>query len=296
MSRARPLAVVLTAVSVCVVITVAAARFSRDDDARRHYLAASGWPVHGQAAYQIGTGAVRARPGARPVPIASVAKVMTALLVLRAAPLRPGEDGFRLVVRAADVRDLIRRASDDESVVAVAPGEVLTERQALAALLLPSANNVAILLARHVAGSVRAFIARMNATARALGMRATHYTDPSGLAATTVSTAADQLTLADVAMRNAAFARLVRLPSYPVPVAGVVHNTDTMLGSQGFVGIKTGSDDASGGCFMFRARRTVHGRTVTVTGVVLGQHGDNLVFAGLYAAAQLVDRVTGRIE
>ncbi len=151
--------------------------------------------------------------------------------------------------------DALRRADDDESVVAVAAGEVLTERQALAALLLPSANNVAILLARRVAGSVPAFVARMNATARLFGMRDTRYTDPSGLDPGTVSTAADQLILAGVAMRNPTFAALVRLRGYRLPVAGTVHNTDTLLGTHGFVGIKTGSDDAAGGCFMFRAVR-----------------------------------------
>ncbi len=99
MSRTRTVALVLAAVSLCAVTTVAATRFVRDDDARRHYLGASGWPVHGQAAYRIGTGAVHAGPGQHPAPIASVAKVMTALLVLRAAPLHAGTDGFRLVVR-----------------------------------------------------------------------------------------------------------------------------------------------------------------------------------------------------
>lgn len=284
------LTVVLTVVSIGVVVAIAAVRFVPDDDARRHYLAASGWPVHGQAAYVV-DGRPHISPGERPAPIASVAKVMTALLVLRDAPLAGGTGGFRIIVTARDVADLLRRQSDDESVVAVTPGEVLTERQALAALLLPSANNVAIMLARHVAGGVRSFVAAMNATARRLGMRHTRYTDPSGLESTTVSTAADQLVLARVAMRNPTFAALVRMPSYPLPVVGTVHNTDTLLGTHGLVGIKTGSDDAAGGCFMFRAVRNDHGRSVTVTGVVLGQRGDNLITAGLYAGAQLVDRV-----
>ena len=294
MSRTSTAAFVVAAVSVCAVSTVAATRFVRDDDARRHYLAASGWPSIGQAAYRIGAGAVHSGPGQQPAPIASVAKVMTALLVLRAAPLHAGAAGFRLVVRPADAWDAFRRARDDESVVTVAAGEVLTERQALAALLLPSANNVAIMLARHVAGSVRGFVARMNATARAFGMHATRYTDPSGLDEGTVSTAVDQLRLAGIAMRNPTFAALVRLRSYRLPVAGTVHNTDTLLGSRGFLGIKTGSDDAAGGCFMFRARRTVRGRVVAVTGVVLGQRGDDLIEAGLDAGEQLVDRVAGR--
>lgn len=291
MSRSRSVALVLSLASIAAVVAVSAARFVHDDDLRRHYLMASGWPADGQAAYVLDAGRPHVSPGERPVPIASLAKVMTALLVLRAAPLPPRSDGFRLTVTGRDVSDLLRRVADDESVVRVERGEVLTERQALAALLLPSANNVAIMLARRVAGSVRSFVTAMNATAHRLGLRHTRYTDPSGLLRSTVSTAADQLVLARVAMRNPAFAALVRLPSYPLPIGAPVHNTDTLLGSHGFVGIKTGSDDAAGGCFMFRAHRVSHGRPVTVTGVVLGQHGDNLITAGLTAAAQLVDRV-----
>jgi D-alanyl-D-alanine carboxypeptidase (penicillin-binding protein 5/6) len=74
-------------------------------------------------------------------------------------------------------------------------------------------------------------------------------------------------------------------------VVGEVQNTDALLGTDGFVGMKTGSDDAAGGCFMFRSRRELHGRAVDLIGVVLGQHGDNLISAGLYAAKQLADRV-----
>jgi D-alanyl-D-alanine carboxypeptidase (penicillin-binding protein 5/6) len=289
LSRVRVVATILAVVSVGCVTAIAAVRFVRDDS-RRHYLAATGWPIDGQAAYSVSDGGVRSSPGERPVPIASVAKVMTALLVLRAAPLRPGADGFHLTVRSADVADTLRRADDDESTVAVATGEVMSERQALAALLLPSANNVAMMLARRVAGSVAAFVVRMNRAARGLRMRHTHYTDPSGLAASTRSTATDQLILANAAMRNSTFAYLVRLPSFSIPIAGMVHNTDSLLGTHGLVGIKTGSDDAAGGCFMFRVQRLVDGRHVTVTGVVLGQDGHNLVAAGLYAGLQLADR------
>lgn len=276
------------AVVACVaaVAVLAAVRFATDD-ARRHYLGAAGWPVHGQAAYAVDSGPIAASPGRSPVPIASVAKVMTALVVLRAAPLAPGADGFRLTVTQRDVADTDARAADDESIVPVTNGEVLTERQALTALLLPSANNVAVMLARRVAGTVARFVARMNATARRLGMRETTYTDPSGLLASTRSTAGDQVRLAEAALRVPELARLVSLRSARLPVAGTVRNTDFLLGTRGFVGIKTGSDDAAGGCFMFRARRA----GVVVTGVVLGQRGHNLIAAALYAAAQLVDRV-----
>jgi D-alanyl-D-alanine carboxypeptidase (penicillin-binding protein 5/6) len=251
--------------------------------------------VHGQGAFVVGAGALHAGPARSSVPIASLAKVMTALLVLRTAPLSPRAVGFRLQVDAADVADTAARRADDESVLAVESGEVLTERQALVALLLPSANNIAIMLAHRTAGSVAAFVGRMNGEAIRLGMRDTRYTDPSGLAASTVSTAADQVRLAVVAMRNPTLRAIVRLPRFPMPVVGQVTNTDTLLGSHGIVGIKTGSDDAAGGCFMFRARRHVAGRTAVITGVVLGQDGHNIITAGLYAGLQLADRAAASV-
>jgi D-alanyl-D-alanine carboxypeptidase (penicillin-binding protein 5/6) len=70
-----------------------------------------------------------------------------------------------------------------------------------------------------------------------------------------------------------------------------VTNTDILLGHDGFLGMKTGSDDAAGGCFMFRSLRHTTAGNVTLIGVVLGQQGHNLIIAGLDAAKQLADRL-----
>jgi D-alanyl-D-alanine carboxypeptidase (penicillin-binding protein 5/6) len=159
------------------------------------------------------------------------------------------------------------------------------------ALLLPSANNIAVMLARYISGSVDAFVHEMNTTAKSLGMTHTTYTDPSGFDATTVSTAIDQLTLAQHVVEDNTLTAMMSTSSYKLPVAGTVYNTDTLLGQDGFVGMKTGSDDAAGGCFMFRSYRSVHGFNTELIGVVLGQRGHNLINAGLYAARQLADRI-----
>ena len=253
------------------------------------------WPAHGQAAFVLGGQAqVHASPDQHPAAIASVAKVMTAYLVLRNHPLRRGEDGPTITLTDADVADTERRRGQQESVVPIAAGERLTERQALQALLLPSANNIAAVLAKWDAGSVDAFVARMNATARSLGMTHTRYTDPSGYDDATVSTAADQVRLVDRAMRLPVFASIVATPSATLPVAGTVRNTNTLLGHDGFVGVKTGSHGAAGGCFAFRAIRWIDGKRTTITGVVLGQPGRNRIAAGLAAADALVDRIAAR--
>jgi D-alanyl-D-alanine carboxypeptidase (penicillin-binding protein 5/6) len=253
------------------------------------------WPAYGQAAFiEGGRSQVQAGPNQHPAAIASVAKVMTAYLVLHDHPLQPGEDGPTIALTDADVADTDRRRGHEESVVSIAAGEQLTERQALQALLLPSANNIAAVLARWDAGSQERFVARMNVTARSLGMNHTRYTDPSGYDDATVSTAADQVRLVDRAMRLAALATIVVTPSANLPVAGTVHNTNTLLGHDGFVGVKTGSDSAAGGCFAFRVVRWIGGKRTTITGVVLGQPGDDRIAAALEAADAMVERITGQ--
>lgn len=273
--RRRGLLVAAAVVALLAVAAVATAGFVIRS------LRVYGPPGPGQTAYQVGDGPVVSSVGQHPVPIASVAKVMTAYLVLR------DRQDVTVTVTEADVADTERRKARDESLVEVAAGETLSERQALIALLLPSANNVAVMLARASDGSQEAFVARMNRTARALGMHHTTYTDPSGFDEGTRSTADDQLILAQHAMRLPEFAKIVALRSAELPVAGTVHNTDTLLGKDGFVGIKTGSDDAAGGCFMFR----VHRPGGDLTGVVLGRRGHDLIAAGLNAARDLAASV-----
>jgi D-alanyl-D-alanine carboxypeptidase (penicillin-binding protein 5/6) len=256
-------------------------------------LPSAAWPAYGQAAVQIGQSQIQAGPNQHAAPIASVAKVMTAYLVLRDHPLGMAEHGPTITLNAADVADTDRRRERGESVVPVVAGEQLTELQALQALLLPSANNIAAVLARWDAGSEERFLARMNAAARSLGMRHTRYTDPSGYDDGTVSTAVDQVRIVLRAMRISVFARIVATPSVWLPVAGTVQNTNRLLGHDGFVGVKTGSDSAAGGCFAFRAIRLVRGRGTRITGVVLGQPGDDRIDAGLAAADAIVARIVG---
>jgi D-alanyl-D-alanine carboxypeptidase (penicillin-binding protein 5/6) len=266
-------------------------RSSLLDGHDRSHLSTDGWPLRGQGAYVLGHGRPAVSPHQHPVPIASVAKVMTAYVVLKHYPLHAGESGRRFAVGQHDVVDTKTRRREGQSVVDVRAGEQLTERDALMAILLPSANNVAVLVARQVSGSVASFVAEMNRTARALGMSHTTYTDPSGYDDGTVSTALDQLGLAQVVAKDKTLAAMMATRSYWLPVAGQVTNTNALLGRDGFVGMKTGSDHAAGGCFMFRAVWPTTSGSRSLIGVVLGQRGDNLLTAGLYGAEQLVDRL-----
>ncbi len=255
------------------------------------------WPSEGEAAVAVqGIGGLGSSGGRKPVPIASVAKVMTAYLTLKQFPLAPGAEGFHVRITPAQVRDEQQRVALDQSTVAVRAGEVLSERQLLQALLLPSANNIAALLAVHDAGSIGAFLKRMNRTARELGMSHTTYTDPSGFEASTVSTAADQLKLARVAMQDPTFAQIVAKPSAQLPVVGLVLNYNHLVGHDGYIGIKTGSDEAAGGCLVFARRVKAGGRSFTMLGAVLGQRDGELVSAALASADRLAGSVAAAVK
>jgi D-alanyl-D-alanine carboxypeptidase (penicillin-binding protein 5/6) len=247
------------------------------------------WPERGQAALALGSGRPAASPDQQPAPIASLAKVMTAYLTLRRYPLSGAQDGFTITV----TEDQAHVEAHDQSVVAVRPGETLTERQLLEALLIPSGNNIAWMLAARVGGSATRFVAEMNAEARALGMDQTVYTDPSGFDPGTVSTAADQLRVFQHAMRFAVFREIVSSPTVTLPVAGTLTNYDPLI-AEGYAG-KTGSDSAAGGCLAFFTDVRDGRRGVTAVGVVMGQgQGSDtsaILAAAGDAARQLVESV-----
>jgi len=229
------------------------------------------WPGRAEAAVGLpGTGLLGAHGGSQPVPIASLAKIMTAYVVLSDHPLSAGGAGPAITVTAADAAAYASDQRQGQSVVRVTPGEKLTERQALEAMLIPSGNNIASWLARWDAGSEGAFVARMNTWARRFGLHGTRYADASGADQVTVSTASDQFRLTVAALQIPAFRQIVALPQVTLPVAGVAYNVNAALGHDGIVGVKTGSSSRAGGCLAFAALRTVAGSQVTIVGVVLG--------------------------
>ena len=244
------------------------------------------WPSQGEAAVGVqGVGLLGSHGAGQPTPIASIAKVMTAMVVLRDHPLHGGANGPQITVSPADVLAYRSDLASGQSVVAVSAGERLSERQALQALLLPSGNNIATLLADWDAGSELTFVARMNAQARALGLVHTHYTGASGVQASTVSTASDQVRLAMRALEVPVFAQTVAMAAVTLPVAGRQSNRNVLLGKDGIVGIKPGTTMAAGGCLVFAARAPVGGRSVTVVGAVLHQLGNGTQPSMLAAAS-----------
>jgi D-alanyl-D-alanine carboxypeptidase (penicillin-binding protein 5/6) len=247
------------------------------------------WPSSGQAAIVLGDGRPAASPHQEPAPIASLAKVMTAYLTLKHHPLGRSDEGFTMTVTPAQAEAVADEADQGQSVVTVEAGERLTERQLLEALLIPSGNNIARMLAVGVGGGESDFVAEMNAEARALGMDDTTYTDPSGFDPGTVSTAADQLRVFRRAMRFPAFRQIVSMPGATLPVVGTVTNFNPLI-ADGYGG-KTGSDSAAGGCLAFFTQVSKGGRPATAVGVVMGQGEGSDTSALLGAAADAAERL-----
>jgi serine-type D-Ala-D-Ala carboxypeptidase (penicillin-binding protein 5/6) len=246
------------------------------------------WPTTGSAALTMeGVGSLGAVGSDKPVPIASITKVMTAYVVLQDHPLAAGISGPAIPVDAATIAAYQSGLATQQSVVAVVAGESLTEIQALQGLLVPSGNDIAVLLADWDAGGTPAFITKMNSAAQTLGLTSTHFVDVSGLDPGSQSTASDLIRLGEAAMALPAFSSVVDLGEATLPVAGRVFNFDYDLGHDGIVGIKTGTDAAAGGCFLFEAQSTVYGKKITLVGAVLGQQTSSPITAVLDIAKAL---------
>ncbi|MFH9904232.1 D-alanyl-D-alanine carboxypeptidase [Streptomyces sp. NPDC017225] len=249
------------------------------------------WPSSGQAALDVqGIGTFGSSGDQKPVPIASVAKVMTAYVVLRDHPLESGAAGPKIAIdQAAEDQS----QAGQESTVNVYEGDSISQREALEAILIASANNVARLLARWDAGSEKAFVGKMNAAAKDLGMTNTTYTDPSGLNDTTVSTAVDQVKLAKEAMKSPAFREVAAKMSYD-DYKGVNHsNWNQLVGHNDVVGIKTGTTTSALGNLLFAAKKEIGGETRTIVGAVVRQPAggkDNTILGAALASSDKLIR------
>jgi serine-type D-Ala-D-Ala carboxypeptidase (penicillin-binding protein 5/6) len=205
-----------------------------------------------------------------PRPMGSIAKVMTALIVLQAGDLNQ-----KIKVTRAAVRYVHRDGASSAGLVA---GDTLTARQLLEGMLVPSGCDAAYLLATTYGPGRTAFVAKMNAMAKAMGLGSTHFTSFDGMPFptehSTYSSPADLIRLGEAAMQYSAFRQIVRQRSYFLPGTPHHHrylwqNTDLLLWSyRGAIGIKTGSTNAAGDCLLFEARRG----SKTLIGVVL--HAD----------------------
>ncbi|WP_284437390.1 D-alanyl-D-alanine carboxypeptidase [Streptomyces sp. TUS-ST3] len=240
--------------------------------------AALPWPEQGQGWMDVeGVGTMGDFGKQTPVAIGSVAKAMTAYIVLKDHPLKSGEEGAKITVDALAEKEAGYNKQGESTLTTVKQGDVLTQRQAIAAIMIPSANNIARLLARWDAGSEAAFIKKMNDTAKELGMKNTKYTDASGLKESTVSTAEDQVKLGNELVKIPALMEITSMGQWIDPSGQKWYNYNYLVPYNGAIGIKTGTTTAAGGNLLFAARKEVGGETVTLVGAILGQHKSPII-------------------
>jgi D-alanyl-D-alanine carboxypeptidase (penicillin-binding protein 5/6) len=229
------------------------------------------WPSYGQSAIGVsGYGVVGQHGDNKPVPIASIAKIITALAVLEKNPLATDKPGPDIVMTKADEALFEKYYAMGGSVVKVQAGQKLSQKEALQAMLIPSGNNIADSLAIWAFGSVAAYSAYANNMLSSRGLTDTEVADASGFSPKTVSTASDLAKLAELAMENQVIAEIVAQKDVQLGNGNQRHNTNSLLGVEGINGIKTGNTDEAGYCLLFAATRTVEGEQIQVVGAVLG--------------------------
>ncbi|MGZ9931490.1 hypothetical protein ACXNSR_16550 [Streptomyces sp. NC-S4] len=249
------------------------------------------WPTEGQAYMAAaGLGTLGQSGEQKPVPIASVTKSMTAYIILRDHPIKKGEQGQMIDVdKTAETEGKKNNSTDNESTLdTVKEGDKISEYDAIAALMIPSANNIARLLARWDSGSQEAFVKKMNDTAKELGMTNTTYTDPSGLDATTVSTAEDQVKLGLKLVEIETLLDITKKPNWVDPSGKSWRNWNGLTGPTGALGIKTGTTTKAGGNLLFAAQKKVGNTNQLIVGAVLGQHKPSIIDTVLAASKDLM--------
>jgi D-alanyl-D-alanine carboxypeptidase (penicillin-binding protein 5/6) len=233
---------------------------------------ATTWPVGGQAAIAAdGYGLLGTHGDGSALATASIAKVITALCVLQKQPLDPDQSGPTYTIGIKDVEIYNNYVAQNGSVVPVSGGEKLTEYQALQALMIPSANNIADSLVNWVFGSQDAYSTYATDYLRQNGLNDTHIgLDASGFDPGTVSTASNLTKVGLLALKNPVLMQIAGQQRATLPVAGTVRNYNTILGVNGVTGLKTGNNDADPGAFLFTATAQVGGQAIPLTGAVMG--------------------------
>jgi D-alanyl-D-alanine carboxypeptidase (penicillin-binding protein 5/6) len=230
------------------------------------------WPSGGAGAIgAVGYDGVLASSGDQSsVPIASITKMVTSLVILQAKPLAAGEPGPQITFTDADVDIYYDAIAENGSVAPVVSGMVLTQREAFETMLLPSANNYSVSLAVWAFGSVDAYLDAAADYLADNALTGTTVADTSGLSAGSVSSPADLVAIGKLVMADPVLADIVAKPTATIPTVGTVVNTNKLLGIDGVDGIKTGTTDEAGACLLFAVDVPVGSSSVTVVGVVLG--------------------------
>ncbi|MFK3676959.1 D-alanyl-D-alanine carboxypeptidase [Microbacterium sp. NPDC090218] len=221
-----------------------------------------------------------------PLPIASITKLITALVILDAVPLASADDPGPTITFGKSDHDLYDRYYVQGATIAPMPtGTSMSLHDALAAMLIPSASNYAEALSSRIFGSQNAFLGATRDWLSAHGLAGTTITEPTGISPRNTSTPADLLAIGKLAAAHPAIAQIVATPSISLPGAGQLYNTNGLLGTAGITGLKTGTLGEGTYSLLYTATLDVGaGTPLAVTGVVLGGSSRESVNASVIAA------------
>jgi D-alanyl-D-alanine carboxypeptidase (penicillin-binding protein 5/6) len=228
--------------------------------------------VAGADAYLGSSGILASHAGSTPRPIASISKIITALVVLKAKPLGASGTGPTINFTRADTELYEKYFALNATIAPMPIGTSMSEYDALETMLVPSACNYAEALAIWAYGSDAAFLAAARAWLAAHKLTGTTMLEPTGLDARNTSTPKDLIALGKLAMANPVIAKIVAKPNVDaVPSLSSFLNTNDLLGTDGVDGIKSGTLDSAGSDLLFSANETTGTPVpITITGVILG--------------------------
>ncbi|MGN7969601.1 D-alanyl-D-alanine carboxypeptidase [Microbacterium sp. 22296] len=234
--------------------------------------ASPAWPAEGEAAIAIdGVPETLTTAATAPESIASITKVVTALVVLDRLPLAPGEQGPSYAFTQADSADYWQYRARGESSLDVPVDGSLTELQMLQGMLIASANNYAQRLASDLFGTDAEFSTAANQYLAERGIEGITIVNPTGIEEGNTATPAALIALAERALANPVIAEIVRTPELTLPGAGTFTNGNALLSDPGVIGVKTGTLDAWN--LLTAKDITVGDATIRAYAAVLGQPG-----------------------
>lgn len=232
------------------------------------------WPETGIAAYSVPTDklAVASKDEDTPVPIASLAKIITVLAVAQAKPLEPGQQGQSITLTEQDVASYNEYLQKNGTVTSVVPGEKITQYQAMQAIMYVSSNNMSDTLARWAFGSLEDYTRYANHMLKELGFENTRVADDaSGYSPGSVSTAKEIAELSYLYLQNPILREMAQQPQATIPMAGTIQNTNSFINSDDVLGLKAGNTDEAGRCFVVASiRKTSTDKEEISVAVVLG--------------------------
>ena len=226
---------------------------------------------------------IAAGGSAEPLPMASITKVITALVVLDAKPLAAGETGPSVTLTTADYESYLDYTATGARAVPVFQGEVWSQQELLQAMLLGSSNNHADTIARWAFGSVDASVTATNAWLVEQGLTNTSVVDATGLNEASVGTGTDLAAVAGLAAGSPVISEILANPASALADRRGIDNTTAYLPEQGITGISRSYTDAAGVCFLFTAKVVADDQTFAFSGAIVGEPGYDTLNADLVA-------------